>query len=119
MTTIGVFLGSVRRGRIGEQVANWVMDAAGERDAEFGLAGGGGADHGDRLPGGDVEVGGAIGSMPVLAEAQIEKKAVAPVMASCMSFLLDEPWKNHHARRNGRTAAKAPGRPSDSVARDG
>ena len=34
MTTIGVFLGSVRRGRIGEQVASWVMDAAGERDAE-------------------------------------------------------------------------------------
>ena len=37
MTTIGVFLGSVRRGRIGEQVANWVMDAAGERDAEYRL----------------------------------------------------------------------------------
>ncbi len=35
MTTIGVFLGSVRSGRIGEQVANWVTEVAGGRDAEY------------------------------------------------------------------------------------
>lgn len=32
MTTIGVFLGSVRDGRTGEAVAKWVMDTAAERD---------------------------------------------------------------------------------------
>lgn len=37
MTAIGVFLGSVRGVRIGEQVANWVMEAGAERDAEYRL----------------------------------------------------------------------------------
>lgn len=37
MTTIGVFLGSVRTGRIGEQVGAWVMDASAERDADYRL----------------------------------------------------------------------------------
>lgn len=37
MTTIGVFLGSVRDGRMGEQVAQWVMDAAAQRDADYRL----------------------------------------------------------------------------------
>ena len=37
MTTIGVFLGSVRSGRIGEQVGSWVMDAAAEHDADYRL----------------------------------------------------------------------------------
>ena len=37
MTTIGVFLGSVRSGRIGEHIGAWVMDAAAERDAEYRL----------------------------------------------------------------------------------
>ena len=37
MTTIGVFLGSVRNGRIGEQVGSWVMDAAAEHDADYRL----------------------------------------------------------------------------------
>ena len=37
MTTIGVFLGSVRSGRIGEHIGAWVMDAAAERDADYRL----------------------------------------------------------------------------------
>ena len=37
MTTIGVFLGSVRTGRIGEQVGAWVMEAGAERDADYRL----------------------------------------------------------------------------------
>ena len=37
MTTIGVFLGSVRTGRIGSQVGAWVMEAGAERDADYRL----------------------------------------------------------------------------------
>ena len=37
VTTIGVFLGSVRSGRIGESVASWVIEAAGERDVQYRL----------------------------------------------------------------------------------
>ena len=37
MTTIGVFLGSVRSGRIGEHIGAWVMDAAAGRDADYRL----------------------------------------------------------------------------------
>lgn len=37
MTTIGIFLGSVRRGRIGEQIAAWVVDTAADRDVEYRL----------------------------------------------------------------------------------
>ncbi len=37
MATIGVFLGSLREGRVGEQVANWVMAATEDRGAEYRL----------------------------------------------------------------------------------
>ena len=88
MTTIGVFLGSVRNGRIGEQVGSWVMDAAAERDADYRL-----------LDLADFDVPHLIAEVvPGAANKQYDDPAVtawSKAVDTCDGFVFVTPEYNH------------------------
>lgn len=88
MTTIGVFLGSVRTGRIGEQIGAWVMDAAAERDADYRL-----------LELADFDVPHLIAEVvPGAANKQYDDPAVtawSKAVDTCDGFVFVTPEYNH------------------------
>ena len=88
MTTIGVFLGSVRSGRIGEHIGAWVMDAAAERDAEYRL-----------LDLADFDVPHLIAEVvPGAANKQYDDPAVtawSEAVDACDGFVFVTPEYNH------------------------
>ena len=88
MTTIGVFLGSVRSGRIGEHIGAWVMDAAAERDADYRL-----------LDLADFDVPHLIAEVvPGAANKQYDDPAVtawSEAVDACDGFVFVTPEYNH------------------------
>lgn len=88
MTTIGVFLGSIRDGRIGEQVAHWVMNEARGRDVEYRL-----------LDLADYDVPAlTTATMPAVAEMQYDDDAVtrwSRAVDACDGFVFVTPEYNH------------------------
>lgn len=88
MTTIGVFLGSVRTGRIGEHIGAWVMDAAAERDADYRL-----------LDLADFDVPHLIAEVvPGAANKQYDDPAVtawSKAVDACDGFVFVTPEYNH------------------------
>lgn len=88
MTTIGVFLGSVRSGRIGEHIGAWVMDAAAERDADYRL-----------LDLADFDVPHLVAEVvPGAANKQYDDPAVtawSEAVDACDGFVFVTPEYNH------------------------
>ena len=88
MTTIGVFLGSVRSGRIGEHIGAWVMDAAAERDADYRL-----------LDLADFDVPHLVAEVvPGAANKQYDDPAVtawSKAVDTCDGFVFVTPEYNH------------------------
>lgn len=88
MTTIGVFLGSVRSGRIGEHIGDWVMDAAAERDADYRL-----------LDLADFDVPHLVAEVvPGAANKQYDDPAVtawSEAVDACDGFVFVTPEYNH------------------------
>ena len=88
MTTIGVFLGSVRSGRIGEHIGAWVMDAAAERDADYRL-----------LDLADFDVPHLVAEVvPGAANKQYDAPAVtawSKAVDTCDGFVFVTPEYNH------------------------
>ena len=88
MTTIGVFLGSVRSGRIGEHIGAWVMDAAAGRDADYRL-----------LDLADFDVSHLVAEVvPGAANKQYDDPAVtrwSEAVDACDGFVFVTPEYNH------------------------
>lgn len=88
MTTIGVFLGSVRSGRIGERIGAWVMDAAAGRDADYRL-----------LDLADFDVPHLVAEVvPGAANKQYDDPAVtawSEAVDACDGFVFVTPEYNH------------------------
>jgi len=98
MTTIGVFLGSVRSGRIGEHIGAWVMDAAAERDADYRL-----------LDLADFDVPHLVAEVvPGAANKQYDDPAVtawSKAVDTCDGFVFVTPEYNHSIPGTMKTAS--------------